>query len=197
MRDIDIRRSLRSEMQRLHAGDPGTLILDELALCQGTARVDIAVVNGVIHGYEIKSEHDTLARLSGQADVYSRALDFVTIVTGATYAARIAPLIPAWWGIYRAETIDGEVRLNPVREARDNPQQDAFAVAQLLWRDEALAILEEHSLADGVRSKPRRVLWQRLAKDLTPDVLGSAVRDRLKRRERWRGSTPPSCAPNP
>ena len=73
MRDIDIRRRLRAD-ERLHPWDSNTRIVEELGLCQGVARVDLAVVNGTIHGYEIKSERDTLTRLSGQAEIYNHII---------------------------------------------------------------------------------------------------------------------------
>lgn len=189
MRDIDIRLALHADALRWHQHElASTRIVDELALCQGVARVDVAVVNGVIHGYEIKSEHDTLARLAGQVDVYSRALDSVTIVTGATHAERVAQLVPHWWGIMRATDGAAGVRLELIRPACDNPQLELLAQVQLLWRDEALEELEARNLADGVRSKPRRQLWQRLARAVEPDELRGLVRERLKRRVGWRAS---------
>jgi len=64
MRDIDVRRKLRVEVERSHECEFDTLIVEELGLCQGIARVDLAVVNGSVHRYEIKSESDTLTRLT-------------------------------------------------------------------------------------------------------------------------------------
>src|SRR5579859_6616820 len=98
MRDIDIRQTLMNEMCRLHQGDSETLIVEELGLCQGIARVDLAVVNGSLHGYEIKSERDTLARLPGQTDIYNRALDFVTLVIAPIHSEKIGNIVPSWWG---------------------------------------------------------------------------------------------------
>ncbi len=88
MRDPDIRQKLRADIERQHRADPDTLIVDELGLCQGAVRVDLAVVNAALHGYEIKSERDTLVRLPGQQEGYSRALDFVTVVTAEGHASR-------------------------------------------------------------------------------------------------------------
>src|ERR1700761_2097597 len=89
MRDIDVRRALLTEMDRIHPDRSDTLVVEELGICQGVARVDLAVVNGTVHGYEIKSERDTLARLKAQADIYSKALEFVTIVAAPSHIAGI------------------------------------------------------------------------------------------------------------
>jgi len=191
MRDIDIRRALLSEMVRLYRGEPDTRIVEELGLCQGIARIDIAAVNGSVHGYEIKSEYDTLARLPSQANIYSRALDFVTIVTAQSHADKISDLVPDWWGIWIAVKDDGNLRLEVSRESEPNPEINPFAVAQLLWRDEALQALIDRGLATGLRSKPRGELWHRLASDLTVDDLRDIVRERLKRRGAdWRSPSP-------
>ncbi len=187
MRDIDIRQAVLGTMGRLHGNDSDTLIVQELGLCQGTARVDIAVVNGSVHGYEIKSERDTLFRLPGQTNIYNRTLDFVTVVTESSHADAIREAVPRWWGIWRADQAENGVVLKSLRKARRNPRIDPFALAQLLWREEALQTLSDLGLAAGLRSKPREQLWRRLASELPLKDLGDVVRLHLKRRgQAWR-----------
>jgi hypothetical protein len=186
MKDIDIRRALLLEMENRHSGDTNTLIVEELGMCQGVARVDLAVVNGNVHGYEIKSDRDTLLRLPSQAEIYSQALEFVTIVAAPDHLKQIEILVPDWWGIWKASQHGEQVHLKPIRKAQRNPSLVPFALAQFLWRDEALAILTEHRLANGMASKSRRHLWLQLTKSFTIDELGELVRARLKQREDWR-----------
>jgi hypothetical protein len=186
MRDIDVRRKLRIEVERSHRCELDTLIVEELGLCQGIARVDLAVVNGSVHGYEIKSERDTLARLPGQIDVYDQTLDFVTIVSAPNHSQKIRTLVPRWWGIWAAIGDGCDLRLEKVRDSSRNSGVDPYALAQLLWRDEALEALRERELAARVSSKPREELWRRLASELTVAELGEVVRNCLKRRGDWR-----------
>jgi hypothetical protein len=187
IRDIDIRRALHAEVHRLHEGQADTLILHELGLCQGTARVDLAVVNGTLHGYEIKSEADNLERLPVQLAIYGRALDFVTIVASENHSKKVRETVPSWWGIWRATPAAGGIVLERTRSASENPGRDPRAVAELLWREEALEELENRGFAEGCRSKPRAVLWDRLVEMLPADELCSVVRSRIKQRgERWR-----------
>ncbi|MGC2475829.1 MAG: sce7726 family protein [Candidatus Sulfotelmatobacter sp.] len=181
MRDIDIRRRLRVD-ERLHPCDPDTRIVEELGLCQGVARVDLAVVNGTIHGYEIKSERDTLTRLPGQAEIYNRVLDYVTVVTAPMHADNVRKAVPEWWGVWAVVSDNGEVRLEELRESGRNSEVNPFALAQLLWRDEALQVLIDRDLAVGMRSKSRKEIWQRLASELTLEEIGSTVRACVKSR---------------
>lgn len=192
MRDIDIRRALRRDVDSLHGDDPDTIVVEELGLCQGLARVDVAVINGTVHGYEIKSERDTLARLPGQSDTYNRIFDFITIVTAATHTYKISKAVPKWWGISVAVSKGNTVKIERKRAARLNKHVDPLSLAQLLWRDEALEELVALGLAEGVRSKPRRELWKRLATSIPVGQLGAIVRRRLKQRSpRWRLHEPP------
>jgi len=191
VRDIEIRKSLRERLADRHAREAGTRIVEELGLCQGVARVDLAVVNGRLHGYEIKSESDTLARLPAQVEAYGRALEYVTIVVSPSHAERVAALIPSWWGIMRAVKRADSVCLVESKRPRPNPAISPFALAQFLWRDEALQVLADHGLADGMRSKPRTALWQRLSTAVPLGELGTIVREKLKQRGGdWRSPEP-------
>lgn len=188
--DIDIRTALRQQLQSEFAADPATLILDELGLSHGNARVDVAVINGIIHGFELKSDSDTLKRLPDQIAIYGTILDKVTIISGQRHIPEIANLIPAWWGITLAEMgSHGAVRLTAIKAPEDNPSPNALAIARLLWRNEALALLESLNLAQGYRSKPRGHIYQRLAEATTLSWLRHQVCKHLKSRTSWRSAS--------
>lgn len=193
MRDRDIRSALRARLGELHP-EPDTLIIDELGLCRGTARVDMAVVNGKINGFEIKSERDTLDRLPGQQEVYSQTLNEVTIVASGHHIDKIIGTVPEWWGVQEASLEEGEVVFKVLRDAAPNPDINPLALAQLLWREEALAALKQLGLNKGMLSKPRRVLWAKLAECLTLAELSSLVREQLKSRPNWRSAALPSSS---
>jgi hypothetical protein len=185
VRDRDVRDVLYAQLWVEHRG-ADTLVLDELDLC-GSARVDVAVVNGALSGFEIKSARDTLRRLPGQVDVYSEVLDFVTLVAAERHADEVEHLVPPWWSLCVASEVDGTVQLEEVRPAEVNPNPQASSIVQLLWRDEALAALQERGLDRGVRSRPRQVLWDRLVSELPLGEIQMIVREALKRRTAWRG----------
>lgn len=181
MRDGDIRGAL---LDKLTGRFPGDRICPEMGLCLGATRVDVAVVNGHLHGYEIKSERDTLARLDGQVQLYGQVLDYATIVASPKHLERVAELVPSWWGLLAAtEKRDGDIRLREVRRARKNTTPDPLSIAQLLWRDEAAAVLEARG-EQVKRTETRWILWDRLAA-LPLHELQSVVREQLKARPGW------------
>lgn len=186
MRDRDIREVLWRKLEEEHAGDNDTLMLDELSLCHGSTRIDLAVINGELQGYELKSERDTLERLRAQEAIYSATLDRVTLVTAEKHLPKTLDTVPAWWGLCVVRGKPGAVELEDNRPARINPNIDPLSLATLLWRDEALAELERLGEARGVRGKSRDVVYERLAATLTLDNLRSLVRRTLKDRSSWR-----------
>ena len=191
MNDADIRESLLKTLRRRHDRSSGTVIVEEFGVCQGDARADLAVINGSIHGYEIKSERDTLNRLAAQETNYSRVFDYVTLVTSSSHLGKIKSAIPSWWGIREAKYVKGELRLTSIRKERRNNDIDPAALVQLLWRDEAIELLRERKLHQGIVAKPRKEIWRRVVDSLTLDELRSAVREKIKMRKRWRFAAQP------
>jgi hypothetical protein len=164
------------------------VILEELGLCRGRARVDVAVVNGILHGYEIKSDRDGIHRLESQASLYAKVLDRVTLVVGSRLLNQCLQRIPDWWGVLHAQWTSECFHFGEVRAARMNPERDARALVELLWSKHAMALLEERKLARGVRGKPRRIVWDRICEHLPVDEIASAVRTNLKAKAASRSS---------
>lgn len=186
MRDRDVRESVWRWLEVAHAGDADTLMLDELGILNGATRIDIAVINGQMEGFELKSERDTLERLPAQRDLYNKVFDRISIVVAENHREAAEDIVPGWWGLAIASSTLEGVQVAYERQPEANPRLDAATVASLLWRDEALAILERYGAARGVRSKPREVLYDRLAVALDLDTVRAEVRSTLKVRAGWR-----------
>ena len=181
--DADIRPALRRRVLAPHVGDPDTVVLEELGVCRGLVRIDLALVNGLIHGFEIKSDLDSLRRLEGQVELYSKVLDRATLVASERHLDEAMAMLPVWWGVQRVQAgARGGPRFRMVRRGRKNPSRDARALVELLWLDDALSLLDAHGAAKGVRGKPRRVVWDRVCEALDIDVIADAVRTNLKAR---------------
>src|SRR6478609_10233131 len=94
-KDPDVRALLKQYLEALHSGSD-TLVMEELGLCQGDVRIDVASVNGELSGYEIKSPSDTLARWPKQRRIYSRVVDRAWLVAPLKTLERAE--MPLWWG---------------------------------------------------------------------------------------------------
>jgi hypothetical protein len=189
MRDLEIRRQLRCRLASEFGNDPTTLILDELGVCCGRVRADMAVVNGELKGFEIKSDQDTLLRLRSQSSAYCRVFDTISIVVAAIHLEKTRQIVPSWWGILVVEkgsNTNPEIR--NYRRERSNPKPDPLAIAQLIWRDEAFELLKAHNLHSGLHKKPRKFLWEALIRNFPLADLRAMVRTQLKARRDWRAA---------
>jgi hypothetical protein len=157
MKDVDIRIALKEYEFRTHSLNPDTIIRDEMAVCQGNAKIDVAVINGSIQGYEIKSDVDTLRRLPNQIDTYNKVFDYLTIVTRKGHIDGIKKLVPEWWGILEALEFEGVVFFKEIRQASKNNQSEAKSIIQLLWKDECIHIINEHlKIKKGLSGKSKK-----------------------------------------
>ena len=180
--DPEIRQGLRSLLRKKHSGKPQTVFIEELGISQGRARIDMAVVNGQLHGYEIKSDRDSLRRLPDQVELYSRVVDKATLVVGDRHLAESSILVPEWWGILRVASSVRGLQFKTVRRGRRNPNVEARSLVELLWRTDAINLLEQRGVAHGVRSKPRRAVWDKICEYFEAKEIAVAVRDHLRAR---------------
>jgi hypothetical protein len=191
MRDLDVRKALLASVLRDHVKDPNTLVLHELGLRHGRCRVDVTVVNGSLHGFELKSDMDTLERLPFQVETYGKVLDKATLVVGERHATKAIPSLPDWWGIKVAvQGPRGGIDFQNYRMASFNREIEPIALAELLWQSEAIAILVSRGISGPVLRRPRAFQYKMLTEMLEINDLRSEVRACLKARENWRGQRP-------
>jgi hypothetical protein len=177
--DPDVRALLREYLDSIHHGTD-TVVLEELGLCQGDVRVDVAAVNGELAGFEIKSPSDTLARWPKQCRIYSKVVDRAWLVAPMKKLA--AAKVPEWWGQIAIFELDDRLALRVVKDADRNPSIDPLSLAKLLWRDEALEVLRNAGHARGVITKSRKHVWKKLIESVELGDLRASVCAALKRR---------------
>jgi len=191
--DQIIRAALKTKLESLYKHDPDHRIIEELGINHGSVRADVAVVNGILECYEIKSDRDNLIRLPSQIKGYNSVFDKVTIVVGFSHIYEAMELVPDWWGISVAkQNMAGDIVFSQIREAELNNQRESVSIARLLWRQEALRILDELNEAEGYWSKPRKVIYSRLAHILEVNLLADKVREAICLRDSWRSDEQPS-----
>lgn len=187
MRDQDVRAAVHHKLLKESHLDPECLVIDEFSISLGASRADIAVVNGVLHGYELKSEFDSLERLPLQIKHYSAVMDKVTLVVAEKHLDGALKLIPDWWGVKTVSVgPKGAILIKHKRGERLNRNFDSLMLAQLLWKDECIDVLERWGCSKGFKSKPRYELWNVVADTLSASDLRFEVRTALKKRVDWK-----------
>lgn len=180
MNDPEIRAAL---VRRLDG--QGGLLIHELGLSGHRHRADVVTVDTELCGFEIKGDGDTLRRLPAQAAAFSRVFDRVTLVSAERHVARALDIVPPWWAVLVAGEGERGVFLEPCRTGAINPAPDPVAVAEVLWRDQALAALRRRGLARGHSRSTCRVLSRALATGVPLDELRAEARTALVAQRQW------------
>lgn len=185
LKDKDIRIALINEINNLNE-NKDYRIVEELAVCDGDARVDVALINGKLCGYEIKSDRDTLDRLPGQINAYNKTFDKMTIVVGEKFQELIVNEVPEWWGIGVAYANNsGCVNINLIRMGTYNENVQARSLLELLWKDEILVLLKNKGVK-GLSNKNRRKLRDIAIDTISLNEIKNYTREVLKVRQGWR-----------
>ena len=186
-KDFEIRKALHEKKLCAYRSSPDTIIIDELGLSHAKVRVDVAVINGCVHGYEIKSSLDTLERLPVQLELYRQCLEKLTLVCAPRHIERIEKMAPAWSSIVEVNKGSrGGISFSTLRRGHHNPDIDAIQLAHLLWRPEAATLLARLGVDGKTLTMPRRQLYEALAELMTISQLTAAIREFMQRRRTWR-----------
>lgn len=172
--DVDMREILFETYE--NTGDR-LRIFEELVI--GKSRADaIMVKENEILGFEIKSDKDSLVRLTTQIKNYERFCNKCYIVTGIHYIDKIEDAVPEHWGIYDViKDEEGHLHMEMFREATCNPKERPTTKLKnqmnLLWRMELIKIVKDYKLG-GVTRRNKRQL-----RDLIIEKLGKEEARRL------------------
>ncbi|MFT3793776.1 sce7726 family protein [Flavobacterium sp.] len=187
MKDSAIRSAFHKSVLKYAHEDKNTIVVDELGIKNGEIRADIAVLNGKLIGYEIKSEKDTLTRLTPQVIAYSEVFEKSYLIAADKHIVKASQIVPDSWGIYtirKSENFNLEFCCE--REATQSETRNSFSIAQLLWKSEASNILIELFDYKIKSNHTRQHLYNVLAETCTIHELSEIVLKYLKLREGWR-----------
>lgn len=196
MRDHIIRSIFHKTVLSNEHLDDNTIVIDELGLENGLIRADIAVMNGCMVGYEIKTKNDNLNRLPAQVAAYSDIFDKAYIVVAPKHLDRALMILPEWWGVYVITgNEDAHYAFENYRPAKRNNGRDVTAMARLLWKDEVSEILITHSGKSVPKSRNKRQLYELISEKYTPEQFEPIALHYIKQRTGWRINLvrPSSC----
>ena len=185
--EAGIRSALHAKRLRRAKSHPDTLVIDELGLAHARSRIDVAVINGRIHGYEIKSAKDNLDRFATQIDTYRQTLQKLTFVAAPKHVAGIMKHDPEWCGVIAAEQGPrGGINFQVLRDAAANPEIDPVMMAHLLWRREVIELLDQAGYAPKDLRRPRQQLYEMLCEAMTLREITASIRAFMAQRQTWR-----------
>ncbi len=181
-----IREYVKSQLPRLIKRASKALLIEEMEVCSGRARVDLAVIAEHLIGIEIKGPKDDVTRLPGQAKAYSKCFDRVVLVIHESLVSKARPLIPEWWGIVVGRQKDKRMVYQLERRPQENPELDVSAMLSLLWRHEILQILSDCVGSAPKTGASKKTIRAELLSQVEASVLRCASLQKLRERTDWR-----------
>lgn len=177
MLDPHIRKPL---VDKIMSEDHSARVFHEFQLCRGAGRADLAVVNGTMAGFEIKSEKDTTDRLSLQVENYDRIFNYSTAVIAGKHIRNARKVLPRRWGITVAYHCGDGIGFDQVRKPTGN-RTDPHMQIRILWKTELVAALREVG-CEARHDEMVIRLWDMAARSMTRKQISYAVRAALKAR---------------
>ena len=181
MNDYQIRQALLAQTLAPWVKHPDSLVVEEAGM--GGGAVDVLVVSTVLHGYEIKSDDDTLKRLPDQAEAFSATCEFMTLVTTSKHLDKALAVVPQRWGVLLAEKVPDGIAIAEHRKPWRNPGHDVARVIALLWTDELKKALRGAKVRGANRM--RSIELQQAFREVMGDQALARAITILKAREGW------------
>lgn len=176
MLDKDIRELLLPELNKHF----DKVIQEKQVWHKGTVVADVVGISKEhMVGFEIKSDHDTFARLENQINTYSKAFDYNYLVTTDKYMLDGLEVIPKEWGLIWVH--DG--KLIEYRKAIKT-KNDYYVSFGLFWRDEIYAKMR----ADKVKGFRKAMihLFPLVEQTYKQDEIEQYLRECLLKRINWK-----------
>lgn len=105
----------------------------------GSSKADLVILNGTATAYEIKSDRDSLARLSSQIENYRKVFSKIYVIAGEAHIDELVSATPRDIGIMSLARWD---RIHTVREAEDlSASLCAITIFESLRASEAKEVL--------------------------------------------------------
>ena len=182
MNDLDIRRSLLDRFMTRHVFESSS-VLEEVSVSNGCARADVVFAGKKLECFEIKSELDSLKRLTQQGWHYGRSFNQVTLVAATKHLDKAIYSIPAWWGIIEVSRAG---KLIQRRKAANNPDIKSHGLAELLNRDEGISLLKDCGITKGFSKLSNQNIHDKVSELCGVQELNKFVLSAFKSRKKLR-----------
>ena len=146
----------------------------------GACKADLVILNGTATVYEIKSERDSLSRLTNQVENYKRVFAKICVIASEGHVRSVLKGVPEDVGVLK---LSSRYQISTVREAEDRPDRICpLTVFESLRSAEAGAILRSLGIAPpDVPNTQRHTAMRQHFRDLHPTDVHIAMVRTLKR----------------
>ncbi len=127
----------------------------------GDCKADLAILNGTGTVYEVKSERDSLTRLTRQIAAYRSVFASVVVIAGENHVDAVLEAVPDDVGVLR---LDSRFYISKVRDAVDSPERTSSA-----------------AIFDAIRTQEAKLILRGLGMSV-PDVPNTEMHAALRKK---------------
>jgi hypothetical protein len=158
------------------------VVINEFPVANWSRRADLAVANGKLQAFEIKSDYDSLRRLDGQIALFATRFDKVVVVTTSRFLSAAVERLPPYVEIWEAFRDNGSIDLRIARRGQTREIKNRHILASYLQKPELVSLLRSSGIeANAALSRDE---MEALLVGVPLVRLRSFVLDRLKQRYR-------------
>lgn len=122
-------------------------IINEMVVANWTRRADLAVANGNLHAFEIKSDFDSLKRLEGQLSTFSSHFEKVTVVCSPRFTIEIQEMKNSDIEIIEFISTEQHIDFKIIQKGNQRIIQNKLVYCDFLLKEEIKNLLKEHDIA--------------------------------------------------
>lgn len=156
LNDKDIRKIVLEHVRKFK----DVKVREEYTTYSGKSRADIVAINSHINAFEIKSDYDSLNRLSSQVKEYDRNFEKNYIVVGNKYIDRAINCVPRHWGIVHVYKRNNNIVFQNCRRPILNPNLDFKYFLGLIESKELKKLVIKSNMHTGLTQKEIKKLFK-------------------------------------
>lgn len=136
-------------------------IINEMVVANWSRRADLAVANGHLQAFEIKSDFDSLKRLDGQVQIFTSQFEKVTVVCSPKFTCEVTKRVTPDVGVVEYHSGNSGVRFKIVQRGRVCSRLNKLVYLGFLLKAELKDLLNNHGV--GVSSVQTRQCLEAIA----------------------------------
>lgn len=155
-------------------------IINEMVVANWSRRADLAVANGCLQAFEIKSDFDSLKRLDGQLEIFTSRFEKVTVVCAPKFTYEVKKKVTPEVGVIEYLHDSKGIRFKIVQRGRTSPIANKKIYINFLLKKELQSLLVENNIK--FLSENGRSVLERIAENISLSKIRFFVLNAIKKR---------------
>ncbi|MDE4040710.1 MULTISPECIES: sce7726 family protein [Acinetobacter] len=184
----DIRTALRNWVYKKFELKQNDILINELGFWNKdpestvdcSFRADLALANGRLVGFEIKSQKDSLKRWTSQMMAYNNVFDEIWLCSHGKHLHRALDITDKHIGVL---AVDDSGSITVVRYAAENTKLNFYDLSGLLWKEELLAFAALNNIIEVKSRMTKNEIRDILSKCSSVNKLKPYLLQKLKERK--------------